>query len=351
MDFHIYGVPEKPTLLLLPGLGVSHEIFLPLMELLKEDFRIVTSDIDGFLLGKPSRFTSVDDQAAQAIRYVQENLDGRLDIAYGLSLGGKILSRMLERNEIVIDHAIMDAAPLLPLPRWTVGPLRHYQALNVWTCYHWTGFWRWVFHSHYFDVLLKMLHPFMPFITEELWQALYERQQGDSIMRESLKLDAPTDAETKLISDFEQVKQIVSGVRMVRSQKNIAPKETLELQAVNANNYTSFTSAIQKMANVSTINVVNEKDATASAFMVGTDEFAVPLGNMIDIDAEIEKQETQLKHLEGFLAGVMKKLSNERFVQNAPEQVVALERKKQSDSEEKIAALKESIAALKAQQK
>ena len=204
---------------------------------------------------------------------------------------------------------------------------------------------------HYFDVLLKMLHPFMPFITEELWQALYERQQGDSIMRESLKLDAPTDAETKLISDFEQVKQIVSGVRMVRSQKNIAPKETLELQAVNANNYTSFTSAIQKMANVSTINVVNEKDATASAFMVGTDEFAVPLGNMIDIDAEIEKQETQLKHLEGFLAGVMKKLSNERFVQNAPEQVVALERKKQSDSEEKIAALKESIAALKAQQK
>ena len=204
---------------------------------------------------------------------------------------------------------------------------------------------------HYFDVLLKMLHPFMPFITEELWQALYERQQGDSIMRESLKLDAPTDAETKLISDFEQVKQIVSGVRMVRSQKNIAPKEALELQAVNANNYTSFTSAIQKMANVSTINVVNEKDATASAFMVGTDEFAVPLGNMIDIDAEIEKQETQLKHLEGFLAGVMKKLSNERFVQNAPEQVVALERKKQSDSEEKIAALKESIAALKAQQK
>ena len=204
---------------------------------------------------------------------------------------------------------------------------------------------------HYFDVLLKMLHPFMPFITEELWQALYERQQGDSIMRESLKLDAPTDAETKLISDFEQVKQIVSGVRMVRSQKNIAPKETLELQAVNANNYTSFTSAIQKMANVSTINVVTEKDATASAFMVGTDEFAVPLGNMIDIDAEIEKQETQLKHLEGFLAGVMKKLSNERFVQNAPEQVVALERKKQSDSEEKIAALKESIAALKAQQK
>ncbi len=204
---------------------------------------------------------------------------------------------------------------------------------------------------HFFDVLLKMLHPFMPFITEELWQALCERQQGDSIMRESLHLDAPTTAEQQLTADFEQVKQVVSGVRMVRSQKNIAPKEALELQAVNANNYTAYTAAIQKMANVSAISVVVEKDATSSAFMVGTDEFAVPLGNMIDIDAEIEKQEAQLAHLEGFLAGVMKKLANERFVQNAPEQVVAMERKKQSDSEEKIAALKDSLAALKAQKK
>ena len=202
---------------------------------------------------------------------------------------------------------------------------------------------------HYFDVLLKMLHPFMPFITEELWQALCERQAGESIMRESLRLDAPTKAEQQLVDSFEQVKQIVSGVRMVRSQKNIAPKEALELQAVNAFNYAHFAAAVQKMANVSAINVVTEKDATASTFMVGTDEFAVPLGDMIDVNAEIEKQEAQLKHLEGFLAGVMKKLSNERFVANAPEQVVALERKKQSDSEEKIAALKESLAALKAQ--
>ena len=202
---------------------------------------------------------------------------------------------------------------------------------------------------HYFDVLLKMLHPFMPFITEELWQALCERQAGESIMRESLRLDAPTKAEQQLVDSFEQVKQIVSGVRMVRSQKNIAPKEALELQAVNTFNYAHFAAAVQKMANVSAINVVTEKDATASTFMVGTDEFAVPLGDMIDVNAEIEKQEAQLKHLEGFLAGVMKKLSNERFVANAPEQVVALERKKQSDSEEKIAALKESLAALKAQ--
>ena len=201
----------------------------------------------------------------------------------------------------------------------------------------------------FFDILLKMLHPFMPFITEELWQALYERKEGESIMREKLVLSNSPAEDEQLIADFEQVKQIVSGVRMVRSQKNIAPKEALELQTVNANNYSKYNAAIQKMANVSAINVVTEKDATASAFMIGTDEFAVPLGNMIDIDSEIAKAEAQLQHLEGFLAGVMKKLSNERFVQNAPEQVVAMERKKQHDSEEKIAALKESIAALKAQ--
>ena len=199
----------------------------------------------------------------------------------------------------------------------------------------------------FFDILLKMLHPFMPFITEELWQALYERKEGESIMRESLKLAAPTAEEQQLLNDMEQVKQIVSGVRMVRSQKNIAPKEQLQLQAVGQNAYAAYNAVVTKMANLSAIDVVNEKDATASALMVGTDEFAVPLGNMIDVAAEIEKMEAQLKHLEGFLAGVQKKLSNEKFVANAPEAVVAMERKKQSDSEEKIAALKESIAALK----
>ena len=202
-----------------------------------------------------------------------------------------------------------------------------------------------------FDILLKMLHPFMPFITEELWQALYDRKPGESIMRENLVLSGSDAEDKKLLTAFEQVKQIVSGVRMVRSQKNIAPKEALELQVINANNYEAFNAAITKMANLSAINVVSEKDATASAFMIGTDEFAVPLGSMIDVEAEIQKMEAQLQHLEGFLAGVMKKLSNERFVANAPEAVVAMERKKQSDSEEKIAALKESIAALKAQKK
>jgi valyl-tRNA synthetase len=201
----------------------------------------------------------------------------------------------------------------------------------------------------FFDVLLKMLHPFMPFITEELWQALYDRMSGESIMREHLALGGLTAEDEKLLADIELVKQVISGVRMVRSSKNIAPKEQLELQAVNANNYEAYNAVISKMANLSAISVVTEKDATASAFMVGTDEFAVPLGSLIDVDAEIAKLEAQQQHLEGFLAGVLKKLSNERFVQNAPEQVVAMERKKQSDAEEKIAALKESIAALKAQ--
>lgn len=155
MRFHAFGENGNPGLLLIPGLGVSHEIFLPLIGLLKQEYSIVTAGIDGFLMGEESEFTSVDDQAAQTIRYIRENLGGHLDVAYGLSLGGKILSRIMERNEIVIDHAIMDAAPLLPLPKWSVDPLRYYQSLNVWTCYHWTGFWKWIFHSHYFDVLLE----------------------------------------------------------------------------------------------------------------------------------------------------------------------------------------------------
>ncbi len=199
----------------------------------------------------------------------------------------------------------------------------------------------------FFEILLKMLHPFMPFITEELWQHLYDRQPGESIMRDKLSLAAPADADASLSEQIEAVKQIVSGVRMVRSQKNIANKEQLQLQVVGSNSYEAYNSVVTKMANLSSIDVVSEKDAMASAFMVGTGEYAVPLGNMIDIDAEIEKLETQLKHLEGFLQGVLKKLGNERFVQNAPEAVVAMERKKQSDAEEKIAALKVSLEALR----
>ena len=199
----------------------------------------------------------------------------------------------------------------------------------------------------FFENLLKMLHPFMPFITEELWQHIYDRNEGESIMRDKLDISEPTETDNQLAADIENVKQIVSGVRMVRNQKNIAPKEKLDLQAVGTNNFEAYNSVITKMANLSAINVVAEKDSTASAFMIGTDEFAIPLGDMIDVEAEIAKMEAQLKHLEGFLNGIKKKLSNEKFVANAPEAVVALERKKQSDSEEKIAALQESIAALR----
>ena len=199
----------------------------------------------------------------------------------------------------------------------------------------------------FFDALLKMLHPFMPFITEELWQALYERKEGDSIMRECLKMDAPTDAEQQLISDIESTKQIVSGVRTIRNQKNIAPKEQLQLQVIGENTFEPYNDIIIKMANLSGIESISEKSADASAFMVGTNEYAVPLGDMIDVEAEIKKAEAQLQHLEGFLAGVRKKLSNERFVQNAPEAVVAMERKKESDSLEKIAALQETIKELR----
>ena len=199
----------------------------------------------------------------------------------------------------------------------------------------------------FFETLLKMLHPFMPFITEELWQNIYERKDGESIMSDKLELEAPTADEQALTANIELLKQIIGGVRTIRNQKNISPREALKLQIVGTNELEAYNCVLAKMANLDEIAVVNEKDGTASAFMVGTTEYAVPLGDKIDVAAEIEKAEAQLKHLEGFLAGINKKLSNEKFVANAPEAVVALERKKKSDSEEKIAALKETIAELK----
>ena len=199
----------------------------------------------------------------------------------------------------------------------------------------------------FFDALLKMLHPFMPFITEELWQHIYDRKEGESIMREKLEIPAPTAEEQKLAADIEAVKQIIAGVRTVRNQKNIAQKEQLSLQAVGKNDFEAYNDVTLKMANLDKIEVITEKSADASSFMVGTDEFAVPLGDLIDVAAEIEKAEAQLKHLEGFLMGVRKKLSNENFVAHAPEKVVALERKKESDSVEKIATLKATIEELK----
>ena len=202
----------------------------------------------------------------------------------------------------------------------------------------------------FFDTLLKMLHPFMPFITEELWQHISERNEGDSIMKDCLKLDKPNDNDAKLIADIENIKLVIGNVRTIRNQKNIPQKEKLELQTIGKDNYEAYSSVVIKMANLSGITTNAEKTADKALFMVGTDEYAVPMGSLIDVAAEIEKQEAQLKHLEGFLAGIKKKLSNEKFVANAPEAVVALERKKQSDSEEKIAALKASLSELRNKQ-
>ena len=199
----------------------------------------------------------------------------------------------------------------------------------------------------FFDTLLKLLHPFMPFITEELWQHIYDRLPGESIMISPLHVAVPTDEERTLIAQIEAVKGIVAGVRTVRNQKNIAPKEVLSLEAVNENPYEAFDAVICKMANIDKVSVVAQKSDNAASFLIGTTEYAVPLGNLIDVDAEIAKQEAELKHLEGFLTGVKKKLSNERFVANAPAAVVELERKKQADAESKIAALKESLSKLK----
>lgn len=201
----------------------------------------------------------------------------------------------------------------------------------------------------HFEILLKLLHPFMPFITEELWQNIFDRQAGDSIMKESLLLSAPNDQDVKINSDFEIIKQIISGVRTVRNQKNIPPKEPVTLHVLNEHKMSEYDGILVKMANLKNINIVNESSADSIRFMIGTDEYAVPVGDLIQVEAEIKKQEAQLQHLENFLASINKKLSNEKFMANAPENVVALERKKQSDSEEKIATLKASIAELKKQ--
>ena len=200
---------------------------------------------------------------------------------------------------------------------------------------------------HFFETLLQMLHPFMPFITEELWQHLSDRKEGESIMVSQLHLDAPTADDEALCATIENVKLIVAGVRAVRSQKQIAPKKELELQIIGENHYADYADIIAKMANLKSFTSVDSKSADASAFMVGTDEFAVPVGDLIDVDAEIAKQEKDLEHLQGFLTGVKKKLANENFVAHAPEAVIERERKKQSDAEEKIAAIQESLNALK----
>ena len=197
----------------------------------------------------------------------------------------------------------------------------------------------------FFETLLKLLHPFMPFITEELWQHIYDRQPGESIMTQTLVKDMPYNE--ALIAQFEAVKEVISGIRTIRLQKNIAQKEALALEVTGENPVAGFGSVIAKLCNLSEIKQVETKSEGAAAFMVGTTEYAVPLGNLINVEEELKKLEADLKYQEGFLQSVMKKLSNEKFVNKAPANVIEMERKKQADAETKIAALKESIAALK----
>ena len=196
----------------------------------------------------------------------------------------------------------------------------------------------------FFDTLLRLLHPFMPFITEELWQHIAERKDGESIMTAQLPKAGEIDEAT--IAAVNTAKEIIAGVRTVRLQKNIPNKEALELQQV-ATAEVPVLPIVMKLANLSAVNNVTEKDATAASFLVGTTEYAVPLGNNINVEEELKKLEADLKYNEGFLQSVLKKLSNEKFVNNAPAKVIEMERKKQTDAEAKIATLKESIAALK----
>ena len=203
---------------------------------------------------------------------------------------------------------------------------------------------------HFFDVLLRQLHPFMPFITEELWQHIYDRKPGESIMTAQLETFEGRDlqAANELCNTFDQLKEIISGVRNIRLQKNIAQKEALEMLVLGENTQLmAYAEVVKKMANLSAVTVVDSKPEGAASFMVGTTEYFIPLGNLIDVEEELNKLEADLKYQEGFLQSVLKKLSNEKFVSKAPANVIEMERKKQSDAETKIAALKESIAALK----
>ena len=196
----------------------------------------------------------------------------------------------------------------------------------------------------FFDSLLKMLHPFMPFITEELWQAIEPRKENESIMVQPMPEAKHFD--NILIADFEETKEIIAGIRSIRLQKNIANKESLKLQIIGQYNI-AFDSIITKLCNLESISTVDQKDANAVSFLVGTTEYAVPLENLIDTKEEIKKLEAEIKYYEGFLTTVLRKLSNEKFVTNAKPEVVAIERKKQSDAETKLKSLNENLNNLK----
>ena len=197
-----------------------------------------------------------------------------------------------------------------------------------------------------FERLMQMLHPFMPFLTEEIWQDIAERKEGESICVSEVKV--AVEADEKLLARFELAKEVISAVRNVRKQKNLPNKDALTLKVIVDENYPAeYEAVIKKMANLTEVERVEEKDATAAAFIVKTTQYFVPLGGLIDVEAERQKMGEELTYLEGFLASVMKKLSNERFVSSAPEKVVANERAKKADAEAKIAAIKERLEQLK----
>ena len=197
----------------------------------------------------------------------------------------------------------------------------------------------------FFDCLLRLLHPFMPFITEELWQHLADRNPGESLMAQLVPEAKTFDSE--LLARFETVKEVIGGIRTIRLQRNIPQKEQLALEIVGKNPVAELNAVIAKLCNLSAISEVSAKSEGAAAFLVGTTEYAVPLGSLINVEEELKKLENDLKYQEGFLQSVLKKLGNEKFVSKAPASVIEMERKKQADAETKIAALRESIAALK----
>ena len=199
----------------------------------------------------------------------------------------------------------------------------------------------------FFEQLMLILHPFMPFVTEEIWQALAPRKDGESIMVSPMPRAEAFDE--SVLARFELMQEAVSAIRNIRKQKNLAQKEALEVKVIADENYPAeFEPVLSKLANASSVEKVAEKDSTAVGFIVKTTQYFVPMGDKIDVEAEIATLTKDLEYYEGFLASVMKKLSNERFVSSAPEKVVANERAKQADAEAKITAIKEQLAALKA---
>ncbi|MDA3779131.1 MAG: valine--tRNA ligase [Bacteroidales bacterium] len=194
-----------------------------------------------------------------------------------------------------------------------------------------------------FDSLLKILHPFMPFITEEIWHLIEKRNDGESIMIE--KMPKADNYNQNIISSFEDVKETISAIRNIRKEKNIPQKENLKLY-VKGNYKPEFVTIIQKLGNITEIENTNEKIEGAVSFIIKSGEFYIPLGDLVNVDDEIAKMKEELNYTKGFLKSVKKKLSNDRFVNNAPEKVVKIERKKLMDAEEKIKVIEERIVSL-----